>query len=194
MPNGARLHIAELRDDFEQMIHSIESSYFNDLANFQSEKRKKQVLYTRLYLAQQDLSDSFFYDINGKPQLQHGYISISHCQNLIAIYLHPNHTIGIDIEHFHEKVKRVAPRFMNDQERKRFPDADLQMLTLMWSAKEAVFKKYGGETTYFASIQDIININSAQQTIQLKIKKDTVEIEELLNYQIFEDFVLVFST
>jgi phosphopantetheinyl transferase len=55
--------------------------------------------------------------------------------------------VGIDIEMPVEKLRRIRHKFLKEEEMSRFPslqgESELEMLTRLWSAKEAVFKWYG---------------------------------------------------
>lgn len=85
------------------------------------------------------------------------HFSISHCGNYAAAIVSRTHRVGIDIEVPTPKVARVQHKFMLPAEMmaiERRPtetpeaihreQADyIQKLTLVWSAKEAVYKWYG---------------------------------------------------
>ena len=83
---------------------------------------------------------------------------------------------------------------MNEYEKDKYASNDLETLTLIWSAKECIFKKYGAETTFFASHQTILEIDPVEKTILVGIKKGGIEVHERLIYQKFNEFVLVYST
>src|SRR5262245_60626282 len=38
-------------------------------------------------------------NLERKPTASQGFVSISHCGKLLALYYHPGHAVGIDIEH-----------------------------------------------------------------------------------------------
>jgi 4'-phosphopantetheinyl transferase EntD len=67
---------------------------------------------------------------------------LSHSNGHIACILHQNHIVGIDVQVENAKLKRIATKFLNDDEMQRYEDSDksLPYLHLLWSAKEAVFK------------------------------------------------------
>ncbi len=46
---------------------------------------------------------------------------------------------GIDIQTWHEGIERIQSKFLSPVEQKMF-DNDPKLLTLAWSAKEAVYK------------------------------------------------------
>lgn len=81
---------------------------------------------------------------NGKPFLaDHSYhISISHTQGYVAVALHPLFEVGIDIEKWGEKVKRVRHKFLQPEEDGAIAVGENEIIHLLlhWSAKETVFK------------------------------------------------------
>lgn len=79
------------------------------------------------------------------------HFSISHCGSFAAAIASSTHRVGIDIEIPTEKVKRISHKFIHQE------DADFLAMgndhlypeTILWSAKEAVFKWYGlGEVNF----------------------------------------------
>lgn len=77
------------------------------------------------------------------------HFSISHCGNYAAAIASSRKRVGVDIELITPTVARVAPKFLHPEERRvlseweHLPRIHLQVLTIMWSAKEAIYKWYG---------------------------------------------------
>lgn len=77
------------------------------------------------------------------------HFSISHCGNFAAAIASSNRRVGVDIELVTPRLKMIAPKFLAEQEKKyldRWKDLSalyLQMVTIIWSSKEAIFKWYG---------------------------------------------------
>jgi phosphopantetheinyl transferase len=74
------------------------------------------------------------------------HFSISHCMNYAAALVSKVNRVGIDLELASPKIEKVAHKFISDEERSLFQDLplpELQLSTLIWSCKEAVFKWYG---------------------------------------------------
>lgn len=80
----------------------------------------------------------------GKPQLANSkyYTSLSHSNKKVAAILSLN-KCGIDIEDFREKILRINKKFMADSEFDQFGSNDLETSTLLWSAKESIYKMLG---------------------------------------------------
>jgi 4'-phosphopantetheinyl transferase len=83
------------------------------------------------------------YDQDGAPFLTDGrYLSITHTKNMaaIAISFFP---VGIDLEHYQEKIKKIAARFLHMEESKDYSKTDnIEFLTQIWTAKEAIYKAF----------------------------------------------------
>lgn len=110
-----------------------------------------------------------------KPYLpdEQYHFSISHCGDYAAAIVSSNQRVGIDIELPGYKVARVKHKFLHARElallEKIYPagndTAGLRALTLLWSAKEAIYKWYGaGEVDFSEHIRlDIPTENFSDQ-------------------------------
>ena len=135
-----------------------------------SEKRlydMKSELHQRGYLSVRHLLKTagyndfdLFYNDNGKPHLTDGKnISITHSFTFSAIAI-SDAAIGIDIEKNREKIKIIQHRFVNFERGFIHKDDDyIEQLTVIWGAKESLYKIYpfGGLT-----FKNDIDINSFQ--------------------------------
>ena len=83
------------------------------------------------------------YESSGKPYLaDHSYfISISHTKGYVAVILSDKVPVGIDIEQYGQRVHKVAPKYMREDEPVNLYKEDATWsLLLHWSAKEVMFK------------------------------------------------------
>ncbi|WP_126971453.1 4'-phosphopantetheinyl transferase family protein [Gynurincola endophyticus] len=86
-----------------------------------------------------------------KPYLQNDayHFSISHCGNFAAAIINDNMPVGIDIEIVTPRIQRIGNKFLHEREVDylsdfvELPQLHLELITVIWSAKEAVFKWYG---------------------------------------------------
>lgn len=115
------------------------------LESFRLEKRKMEWLVSRLLLKSLlGFYPEITYDANGKPILSNGdaFISISHTDGYVAVSISDKPT-ALDIELCQPRVEKVAKRFVHaDEEAYIEPNRRMQYLTLLWSAKEALYKYY----------------------------------------------------
>ncbi|MCP9612890.1 4'-phosphopantetheinyl transferase family protein [Coprobacter tertius] len=118
--------------------------YTTLIKDFSNEKRKIEKLTVNLLLKR-----IFGYDINikysgtGRPYLENETceISISHTRHCIAVAMHTKEKIGVDVETIQPRIKNIQSRVLNTDEIHSIqPENELIHSTLLWSAKEAIFK------------------------------------------------------
>jgi phosphopantetheinyl transferase len=80
------------------------------------------------------------------------HISISHSHQWLAISIHKNEETGVDVELIREKVINIKHKFCSDEELE-FAQTDINKLTLLWCAKEAIYKTYGKKELEFKRIK-----------------------------------------
>lgn len=112
------------------------------IEGIRSESRSIEWLSSRIMLLVLLGEEKIIYNRkDGKPYLEDGthYISISHTKNYAAILLHETAPVGIDIETRSERVKKIASKFISEDE---FIDPSQKTVhqLLHWSAKESLFK------------------------------------------------------
>jgi len=105
-----------------------------------------------------------------KPFLENEkyHFSISHCGSFAAAIVSSRNRVGVDIEIVTPKISRISHKFLSPFEHAvvdQYPQNDLITLqTILWSAKESVFKWYSlGEVDFKEHIQLQDQINSVQQ-------------------------------
>ncbi len=166
------------------------------LAVMKSELHRRGFLCVRMLLAERGYSDvDLSYDDLGKPHLpDHKYISITHSHEIAAIAI-GDISIGIDVEMQREKILKIADKFAGEPFLENASGDDLiKMLTVVWGAKESIFKIVNIEGISF---KDHIMVES----IDLKSQKNraNLKVENLPPwFEIFfcevEDYMLVLAT
>lgn len=187
---GAVLIIWHIKEDDFFFKTQLPAHIFNHLSNIKSPLARLQKFTTRLIINKITGFWQLDYDAKGAPIIEKNYISISHCKNFVCVYYN-SEKIGVDIELTDKRILKIADRFLNKYEKNNFDKNNLHTLTLIWSAKEAVFKKYGGETTFFASSITIKTIQN--NVINAEIKTSDFFAEELLYFETINDLVLVYT-
>ena len=141
-----------------------------------------------------------------KPYLpnEQYHFSISHCGNYAAAIVSSTHRVGIDIEIPTQKVERIAHKFIHENE-KRFlvngkplagsssPFTDDRLLfTILWSAKETVFKWYSLGNVDFKENMQLRNIIQKQNDSLLLPfvfkKQETIQLN--IAAKVFDEIVL----
>lgn len=128
--------------------------------SMKSELHRKGFISIRHLLAEVGYSDAdLFYDEYGKPYLNNGKgISITHSHQFTGIILSDHKRVGIDIEKQREKVLRIAHKFtpLKEYHTLANEEALIRKLTIVWCAKESLYKLYGKKGLMFL---ENINVN-----------------------------------
>lgn len=84
------------------------------------------------------------------------HFSISHCGNFAAAVASSTERVGIDIELVTPRVDKIKHKFLHPDElafvNSQSPDQQISLLTLLWSAKEAMFKWWGRGDVDFSEV------------------------------------------
>ncbi len=82
------------------------------------------------------------------------HFSISHCGDYAAAIVSSNYRVGIDIEIPSEKILKIRHKFVSENDNSVAQPHTTDDYTLIWSAKESVFKWYGyGQVDFRQHIQ-----------------------------------------
>ena len=77
------------------------------------------------------------------------HFSISHCGSYAGVIVSNSNRVGIDIEVVSPRLYNIVHKFVNDKEKifleewEPLTQMHLELTTILWSAKEALFKWYG---------------------------------------------------
>ncbi|SFU28309.1 4'-phosphopantetheinyl transferase superfamily protein [Pustulibacterium marinum] len=142
-----KLLIWKIEESFEALLEGavLSENCTLRLSGMKSEIHKKGFVSIRhlLQLFGYTAHD-LFYDENGKPHLQDGtHISISHSFQFAAVMI-GKQPLGIDIEMQRPKILRIAHKFttLDDYAYLANEDAIMRKLTMVWCAKESLYKLY----------------------------------------------------
>lgn len=130
------------------------------------------------------------------------HFSISHCGDFAAAIVSKVSRVGIDIEIPVDKILKIADKFLSQEEHSIFniqysmPNEDnpplqtpnFELPTLLWSAKESVFKWYGNGGVDFRKEIHLLKQDEARETIDCFFSKE--ESELIIYYRQFEHLVL----
>ncbi len=119
------------------------------------------------------------------------HFSISHCGDYAAAIVSRNNRVGVDVEEPVEKIISIRDKYLSDEEKAAWPvvntENGLVQSTLLWSAKESVFKWYGGGAVDFRHIR-LFNLNEEQKTIDCSFIKNGSAL--VIHYRLFDGLVL----
>ena len=121
------------------------------------------------------------------------HFSISHCGDYAAAIVSKDKRVGIDIEIPTEKISHIMYKFLTAKEHELFhliePDKDrIPFATLLWSAKESVFKWDGNGGVDFRRQIELKKQHERTETIDCFFSKNNTEL--IIHYRQFDHLVL----
>lgn len=121
--------------------------------------------------------------------------SISHCADFAAAIVSKNQAVGIDIEMITERVHKIKHKYLHAIEQAFVNDYPIEkqteLLTLLWSAKEAMFKWWGRGDIDFSEAMQIQAFELKESgVLYASFKKDNFETALELNYKIMDQMSL----
>lgn len=138
--------IAENEDALSREV-TLTSNSQARMNGMKSEIHRRGFLSIRHLLAISGYRDrDLFYDKAGKPHLYDGKnISITHSHHFTGIIIGDKDEVGIDIEMQRDKIMRIAHKFTPLKMDKRNADkaSYIRKLTILWGAKESLYKIKG---------------------------------------------------
>ncbi len=131
------------------------------------------------------------------PEEQY-HFSISHCGDYAAAIVSRDKRVGVDIEIPVEKIGKIMHKFLSAKEHGLFnllPGVSnnsakdiFEEPTVLWSAKEAVFKWYAEGSVDFRREIQLLKQHESNETIDCLFSKNGTALN--INYRKFEQLVL----
>ena len=124
------------------------------------------------------------------------YTMLGEEKGYVAVLLgEPGKRVGIDIECYSERVRKVAHKFMREDEKKSlFKGTETWSLLLHWSAKETMFKCMNASDVDFREHLHVIPFTPDEQGVFSAAEYRTAEKQIFqIYYYLFSDFVLTLS-
>jgi 4'-phosphopantetheinyl transferase len=185
----------------ESYAELLEQVVLNDtnrirLEGMKSEMHQRAFLSVRKLLQETGHTDlDLYYDEFGKPHLNgEKHISITHSHNFSAIII-SDETVGIDIELQRDKITRIADKFCDSEFQflDQHSEEYIRKLTVIWGAKEAIFKIRNEKGISF---KHHINIESFELNIKqnnAKLHFNSLVKDFNIHFEEIEDFTLVYA-
>lgn len=159
-----------------------------------SHSKRRNIFWITRKLALSENILQIDYTDNGKPFSREKKVSISHSGNWIGMMTSIDYETGIDIELPHERIHKIKNRFLTENEKNNICKDNTLLLTIAWSVKEAVFKKYGGPTVFFRENIHLIEINTVRNHALVNCKTEQGNIGQILKFEILKDgYILVYT-
>ncbi len=167
------------------------------LQSMKSELHQKGFLSIRHLLKEVGYSDlDVTYDHYGKPHLKDGkYISITHSFIFTGIIISEEVPVGIDIEKHREKILKIAHKFTPFEAYKTIANVDalIRKLTIVWGAKESLYKIYGKKKLLFLHHIFIDDFKFETEKTTGEITFNGISSSYDINFLEFEGFTCVFA-
>lgn len=196
---ATQIYIWKITESYEQLFQEVSLNPICQarISNMKSEMHQRGFLSVRKLLEEAGYTDfDLYYDVFGKPHLHDGkHISITHSHHFSSIII-SDEVVGIDIELQREKIVRIADKFCNaefqylNREEKL---AYIRKLTVIWGAKEAIFKIQNEKGISFKDhiVVDAFDLNQTETTAHLYF--DGLHKEFRIFFEEMEGFTLVYA-
>lgn len=201
LENGATIAVWKIEETEEELksLSSVPSDEMEEISLYRSESIRKQKLAVRALLG--NLFEEKVYlchHDNGKPYLENciSDISITHTTNYVAVILHDEEGIGIDIESLDRDFSAVEKKALSDDEIEDLDDETKNFqLAIYWCAKEAIFKLMSPSVVNFAEQIEVEKFKpKGEGELEATfVQKDGREMEFDLEYLVFDRHVLVWA-
>jgi len=124
------------------------------------------------------------------------HFSISHCNNFAAAIVSSRCRVGIDVEFTTSRLEKIKHKFLHPDELRfvnsQLPQKHLNLLSTLWSAKEAMYKWYGeGAVDFSEMMRTFPFILNREGNIDAAFMKNGFQQKLLLHYIIMEELTLV---
>ena len=198
LDNEAVIGVWQITETEEELkeLSSTPSDEMEEISFIRSESLRKQRLAVRALL--NTLFDDKVYlshHDNGKPYLENNpvNISITHTEKYVAVILHEEENVGIDIESLDRDFSAVEKKALSEDEIDDLEDEKRnEQLAIYWCAKEAVFKLLSRYNVDFAEQIEIERFRPrGEGELEATFTSKNDEEEFDLEYITFDRHVLV---
>ena len=199
LDNKAEIAVWQVTETEEELknITSVPTDEMEEISLFRSESQRKQKLAVRALINEVFEEKMYLnHHDNGQPYLENcaTNISITHTENYVAIIIHDEEEVGIDVESLDRDLSVVEQKALSEDEIDDLEkDKRNEQLAIYWCAKEALFKRMAlNRVVYSEQIEvEKFNVRKEGELEATFIHKDGHEEEFELEYMIFDHHVLV---
>ncbi len=202
LENKAEIAVWQVTETEEELLDlvSIPTDELEDIMLYRSESQRRQKLAVRALLNEVFEEKMYLnHHDNGQPYLENCItnISITHTEKYVAIIIHDEDDLGIDIESLDRDFSAVEKKALSEDEIEDIDDLEKEkkneQLAIYWCAKEAIFKRMSQNRVDFAEQIEVekFNLKKEGELEATFIHKDEHEEEFDLEYMTFDRHVLV---
>lgn len=197
--SNAHLAVWQITESHDELQAMLPSEILTDaeLASISHEQKQIEFFCSRLTIKY--LADKLGIryagikkDEYGKPYLtgSEWQFSLTHTAEFVAVVMHENRPLGIDMEQPSEKLSRIAHKYLSEAERTDASN-DLDKLCIYWSAKEALYKLYGKRKVIFIDNLLVAPFSKDQQVISGRLKINEIDKQYALIVEKIDKYYLV---
>ena len=199
LDNKAEIAVWHVTESEEELLGltSVPNDELEEISLFRSESQRRQKLAVRA-LINEVFEDKMYlnHHDNGQPYLENcaTNISITHTEKYVAIIIHDEEEVGIDVESLDRDFSVVEQKALSEDEIDDLEkDKRNEQLAIYWCAKEALFKRMAlNRVVYSEQIEvEKFNVRKEGELEATFSHKDGHEEDFELEYMIFDRHVLV---
>ena len=198
LDNEAEIGVWQITETEEELteLSSTPSDEMEEISFIRSESLRKQRLAVRALLNTMfDEKVYLSHHDNGKPYLENNpvNISITHTEKYVAVILHEEENVDIDIESLDRDFSAVEKKALSEDEIEDLEDEKRnEQLAIYWCAKEAVYKLLSRYNVDFAEQIEIERFRPrGEGELEATFTSKDDEEEFNLEYITFDRHVLV---
>src|SRR5690554_7021238 len=196
--SNTKVLIWKIEEPFEHLYQNmaLTENCERRVMNMKSEIHRRGFMSIRHLLAIEGYTDfDLYYDENGKPHLNDDkFISITHSFNYAAIIISDGE-VGIDIEKQRDKIIRIVHKFTPIDEYRTIAndDALIRKLTIVWCAKESLYKSFAEKGVSFLQNIDVTDFDLDSKKTTAKVVYGDKEEFYDIDFLEFEGFTCAYA-
>jgi phosphopantetheine--protein transferase-like protein len=199
LDNKAEIAVWQITETEDELLNltSVPTDELEEISLFRVESHRKQKLAVRALINEMFEEKMYLnHHDNGKPYLENcaTNISITHTDKYVAVIIHEEEELGIDIESLDRDFAVVEKKALSEEEIEDLEkDKKNEQLAIYWCAKEAIYKRMSQNRVDFAEQIEVekFNLKKEGELEATFIHKDEHEEEFDLEYMMFDRHVMV---
>ena len=184
-----KILIWEITESFDELYSrvTLKEKTQRRLDGMKSQMHQRAFLSVRMLIQEMGFTDKdLHYDEFGKPYFDcDNHISITHSYHFAAIII-SKEKVGIDMELQREKIQRIADKFTDFECNYLDPSSIeeyIKKLTVIWGAKEAIFKIRNEKGISFKDHINVDNFSLEETQTQASLHFDNLIKDFDVHYQ-----------
>ena len=181
-------------EDYATLIQLAKQYNIDKLyLSFKSKARQREYITQRILLKETVGKDAeIIKHKSGKPAISNSplHISFTHNESITGMFLSEKNC-GIDIQLPTKRILGIKHKFINEKDFCKTTN-DYQTLSLIWSCKEAVFKKYGEHPIFIKEHISIVK-QVDNSTFQAEVNIGKKQLTTIVKTSILEGNYLTYT-